>query len=112
MLEDITSKIMRNCSRMTALIKDLLTLADIENIPSSRLTECNLNELVNKCCSMLLELFPDTQVTIDKPAEGDVYLVADADLLDLAILYANLCARLPGPGGEAAARANALAILA
>jgi two-component system, OmpR family, phosphate regulon sensor histidine kinase PhoR len=82
---DITSKIMRNCKRMTTLIKDLLTLADIENIPTSRLTECNLEELTKRCCGMLWEVYPDTILQINKSEERDVCLVADADLLELAI---------------------------
>ena len=83
--QDVTAKIVRNCRRMAALIKDLLTLADIENIPSSRLSECDLYELVQKCRSMLLEIFPDAIVTIHKSDE-EVSLIADADLLDLAIM--------------------------
>jgi len=83
--EKVTEKILRNCNRMTSLIKDLLTLADIENIPSSRLSECHLENLVENCISMVLEVFPDAQITIDKRKE-DVKLVADEDLLDLAIM--------------------------
>lgn len=86
MQEEITSKIVRNCRRMAALIKDLLTLADIENIPSSRLSECNLYELTQKCCIMLYELFPDAIITINKPENEEIYLVVDADLLDLALM--------------------------
>jgi len=83
--EKITEKIMRNCKRMTSLIKDLLTLADIENIPSSRLSECNLQELAERCVSMVLEIFPDADIKIDKLKER-VRLVADEDLLELAIM--------------------------
>lgn len=82
---EITNKIVRNCNRMTALIKDLLTLADIENIPSSRLSECDLYDLVERCTSMLLEVFPDAQVSIDK-LQNEVVLVADMDLLELALM--------------------------
>lgn len=85
-LEEVTSKIVRNCQRMAALIKDLLTLADIENIPSSRLTECDLEEVVQKCCSMLQEVHPDAIVHIDKSKDEKIQLIADADLLDLAIM--------------------------
>lgn len=84
--EEITSKIMRNCQRMTALIKDLLTLADIENIPTSRLMECDVHDLIQRCCHMLLEVFPDTEIKIDKPSDHDILLVADADLLELALM--------------------------
>ena len=61
---EVTNKIVRSCNRMTALIKDLLTLADIENIPSSRLSHCSLTELSEQCRTMLLEAFPDAIVTI------------------------------------------------
>jgi two-component system, OmpR family, phosphate regulon sensor histidine kinase PhoR len=82
---EVTNKIVRNCNRMAALIKDLLTLADIENIPSSRLSPCNLYDLTERCCSMLLEVFPDTQISIDKRKQ-EVQLIADMDLLELAIM--------------------------
>ncbi len=83
--EKVTEKIMRNCSRMTALIKDLLTLADIENIPSSRLSECHLENVVNRCKSMVLELFPEAVIEVKKQKE-EAKLVADEDLLELAIM--------------------------
>ena len=85
MLELMTSKIMRSCTRMTSLIKDLLTLADIENIPSSRLTECNLLFLIERCTAMLLEAFPDTKIVIDRKQE-EIVLIIDEDLLELAIM--------------------------
>lgn len=83
--QEVTSKIVRNCNRMAALIKDLLTLADIENIPSSRLTVCDLQQLSEHCASMLAEVFPDAQVIIDKKKE-EVSLIADSDLLELALM--------------------------
>lgn len=82
---EVTNKIVRNCNRMAAVIKDLLTLADIDNIPSSRLSSCDLNDLSERCCSMLLEVFPDVQISIDKRKE-EVILVADMDLLELALM--------------------------
>lgn len=85
MLELMTAKIMRSCTRMTSLIKDLLTLADIENIPSSRLSQCDIYALVERCGSMLMEAFPDTQLKIEK-AQESISLIADSDLLELAIM--------------------------
>ena len=81
---EVTAKIVRNCTRMAALIKDLLTLADIENIPSSRLSLFDVSDLVEQCLIMLYEVFPDAQVKIDKP-DTDVILYADMDLLELAL---------------------------
>ncbi len=84
--EEITSKIVRSCNRMTTLIKDLLTLADIENIPSSRLSECNLHDVSEHYAYMVREAYPDAQIFIEKRQENDVVLIADADLLELAIV--------------------------
>lgn len=80
---EVTNKIVRNCNRMAALIKDLLTLADIENIPSSRLSNCNLADLADRCRTMLLEVFPDTHCSIIERKQ-EVHLIADMDLLELA----------------------------
>lgn len=85
MQREVTNKIVRNCNRMAALIKDLLTLADIENIPSSRLSNCNLFDLTERCRSMLHEAFPDALVTIVE-RKSDVHFIADIDLLELAIM--------------------------
>lgn len=85
MQREVTAKIVRNCNRMAALIKDLLTLADIENIPSSRLSLFDLSEITEHCTSMLAEVFPDAQLTVDKRKE-EVLLFADMDLLELAIM--------------------------
>lgn len=82
---EVTNKIVRNCNRMAALIKDLLTLADIENIPSSRLSTCNLADLSRRCLSMLLEIFPDAQATL-KEKKKNIHFIADMDLLELAIM--------------------------
>ncbi|MBA3722011.1 MAG: PAS domain-containing protein [Parachlamydiaceae bacterium] len=84
--EEATKKIVRNCQRMANLIKNLLTLADIENIPSSRLIECDVNALVQQCSSTLLEVFPEVQISIEKPEDRDVTLIADTSLLELAIM--------------------------
>ncbi|WP_042279576.1 sensor histidine kinase [Candidatus Protochlamydia sp. R18] len=82
---EITTKIVRNCKRMTALIKDLLTLADIENIPSSRLSLCDLFDLTTRCQSMLHEIFPDAEVNIETSSD-DIKLIVDEDLFELAIM--------------------------
>lgn len=83
--KEVTNKIVRNCNRMAALIKDLLTLADIENIPSSRLSNCNIADLADRCRTMLFEVFPDAIVSIVE-RKNDVQIVADIDLLELALM--------------------------
>jgi PAS domain S-box-containing protein len=85
-LIEITDKIVRNCQRMTTLIKDLLALADIENLPRSRLTECDLVDIAHECKSMVLEVFPTANIEIIKPEEVDIHILADPDLMELAIM--------------------------
>lgn len=83
---EATNKIVRNCQRMTLLIKDLLTLADIENIPHSRLIECDLSELIENCASILLDAFPDTVLTVEKKSDEPFLILADPHLMDMAIM--------------------------
>lgn len=84
--ESITKKIVRNCKRMTVLIKDLLALTDIENLSYSRLIECDLDAMVQNCCQTLLDIYPDTMLTIHKLAEGDLHFTADPSLMEMAIM--------------------------
>ncbi|HSX04505.1 MAG TPA: ATP-binding protein [Rhabdochlamydiaceae bacterium] len=85
MLTDITAKILRNCERMETLVKNLLTLADLENIPESRFKECDLALIVEACKHVLLSLNPETKIKISKSDE-ELRLYADPDILELAIL--------------------------
>lgn len=84
--QEITNKIVRNCMRMTTLIKDLLALADIENLPRSRLTECDPIDIAEQCRSMVLDVYPSANIEILNPDNADVHLLADPDLMQLAIM--------------------------
>lgn len=83
---DITRKIVNNTKRMTTLIKDLLTLSDIENLPNSRLIETDLNEIVQECCDNLHEIFPEAKIHIHRPADTQFLLIADPSLIELALM--------------------------
>lgn len=85
MRELMTTKIVRNCVRMTSLIQDLLTLSDVENIPSFRLKLCDLCALVEHCGVLLKEIFPETQLSIERNHEK-IALIIDPELLELAIM--------------------------
>lgn len=84
--EEITSKIVKNCNRMTTLIKDLLTLSDVENIPLSRLTDCDLTEIIDNCCNTLVNVHPDAQIKINNPQNIDAHIYADPSLMELAFM--------------------------
>jgi two-component system, OmpR family, phosphate regulon sensor histidine kinase PhoR len=98
---EVTSKIVKSCIRMTTLIKDLLTLSDIDNIPLSRFHLCDLYELCQECVMMLHEAHPSAEVLIHQIKEG-ISFYADRDLLQLAIMnlienaakYSNLPAQI------------------
>lgn len=83
---EVTNKIVKNCKRMTTLIKDLLTLSDIENIPESRLIECDLYELIENCCSLLRDIFPDVQILLKKINDVDMLITADRNLIEMAMI--------------------------
>jgi two-component system phosphate regulon sensor histidine kinase PhoR len=85
MLADITEKIVRNCQRMDNLVKNLLTLADIENLPETRFKPFDLVPLVENCRHMLRAVYPDAEVSIEKSTQ-EIWAAGDVDLLELAII--------------------------
>lgn len=85
MLRDITEKIVRNCQRMDTLVKNLLTLADIENVPENRFQECDIGSLIENCRHMLLSVYSEAKIEIHKEKE-EMFAPADPDLLELAIM--------------------------
>jgi len=90
--EEITGKIMSNCQRMSTLISDLLTLSDVENIPLSRLSECNLPDIVQMCCDTVQEIYPEAQINIrgcsklNDSFEEEFMIQADPSLMELAFI--------------------------
>lgn len=85
MLAEITEKIVRNCERMENLVKNLLTLADIENLPKTRFRISDLISIAENCRHILLSFYPEAQVEIVKN-KPSIEISADPDLLELAIM--------------------------
>jgi len=83
---EVTRKIVRNCQRMTSLIKDLLTLSDVENIPLSRLIECDLYEIIKTCSNTLHDIYPEAKIIIHKAPNEQMELIADPSLMELAMM--------------------------
>jgi len=84
-MTEMTKKIIRNSQRMNNIIKDLLILSDVENIPLSRLEECDLYEICTNAKQTLLSLYPDAEVLIDLKVDKEPLLIGDPYLLELAI---------------------------
>jgi two-component system phosphate regulon sensor histidine kinase PhoR len=85
MLSEITEKIVRNCHRMDTLVKNLLTLSDIEYVPESRFYPCDVVSLAENCRHLLLTLSPTTRIDIEK-SHDQIIIDADPDLLELAFM--------------------------
>ncbi len=85
MVVDITEKIVRNCQRMDTLVKNLLTLADLENLPDSGFQECDLVALSETGRQVVLAVYQDACIGIEKDSET-LLVSADPDILELAII--------------------------
>lgn len=85
MLEDITEKIVRNCERMDTLVKNLLTLADLEHLPETRFRQCDLVTLVENCRHLVESVYKDALIAIEKNQE-EINVEADPDILELAVM--------------------------
>lgn len=84
MVRNITKKIVRTSERLDKLIKSLLTLADIEHLSEKRFVTVDLASLAENCKHMLLTAHPEVQFTLK--TAPNIYVQADADLLDLALM--------------------------
>lgn len=85
MLNEFMGKIVRNCERMDNLVKNLLTLADLDYLPKARLQECDLVGLIDSCIYTLLSVYPN--IHAESLQNKEVILVnGDPDLLELAIM--------------------------
>jgi len=82
--EEVTGKIVNNCERMNNLIKDLLILTDVENLPESRLHECQVSNLLLKSCATVEAVYPDAKIHTINFQNVDSTLFADPHLLELA----------------------------
>lgn len=84
MFHDIIEKIVRNCQRMDSLVKNLLTLADIDNIPLSNYKEHDIGSLLENCKQVVLSVYHDASIEIIKKQE--VVASVDPNILELAII--------------------------
>jgi two-component system phosphate regulon sensor histidine kinase PhoR len=85
MVVEITEKIVRNCQRMDTLVKNLLTLADLENLPDTRFQECDLVALAETCRQVVISVYEKAHIHIEKSHEA-IIVAADPDILELAII--------------------------
>jgi two-component system, OmpR family, phosphate regulon sensor histidine kinase PhoR len=85
MLAEITEKIVRNCHRMDTLVKNLLTLSDIENVPETKFHQCDIVALADNCKYLVLTLAPQAEVVIEKSSDC-IMADVDPDLIELCLM--------------------------
>ena len=84
MLQEIIEKVMRNCTRMENLIKNLLILADLDYLPKSQKRECDLGSIIDSCSHTIKSVHEDVDIELYQNKEK-VTIDGDPDLLELAI---------------------------
>ncbi len=84
--EDMTDRILSNCHRMEALVQNLLTLTDIENLPQSQLKECNLADCVQDCVLSIQALNKDAEINLKILSSSELKVMADPDLLHRSLM--------------------------
>lgn len=84
--EGVAAKIVENCTRMDALVKNLLRLADIENLPQSQLKPCDILHCLEDCASIVPSLSKEAQVQVVDHIQEKALVSADPDLLNRAFM--------------------------
>lgn len=85
----ILEKIVSNCWKMTSIIKNLLTLADIENLPAFRVLPTNILSLINKTIETTLSIYTDADIQVHTIApENTLTIDIDEELMEVA--FSNL----------------------
>ena len=84
-LDGVIDKILKNCNRMSALVQNLLTLADLDNTHLLDTTEFDLVDLVDGCNQNLMQLHPEAHIELLHNAEK---IIVDGvpDLVELAFM--------------------------
>lgn len=82
---EVTGKIVRNCEKMTQLIRNLLALSDVENMPASRLTDCDLKVIAETCRNNLMQTHHKTNLRILGEHTDPFTITGDPHLLELAL---------------------------
>ena len=85
MHESILEKIIRNCERMENLVKNLLTIADLDNSTSPKMMEADLVSIIESSCNQILNLHPNTHIEQFHNQEV-VPIWGNPDLLELALI--------------------------
>lgn len=82
-IQEVTKKIVDSCHKMTSLIRNLLLLSDIEHLPSCRLVEVDLLQLITCVASTVKDAWPCLHLSIECEEET-IELWGARGLLEMA----------------------------
>ena len=85
MTKEISMKIMKTSKRLSSIINNLLTLANIENYSSSKFIKCDFLALIDDCLHIIETLHKKVKITFERP-KNEIFISADRGLMELAIL--------------------------
>jgi two-component system, OmpR family, phosphate regulon sensor histidine kinase PhoR len=85
MKKEVSSKILKTCKRLTNIVQNLLTLAEVDNIAKSHFVDCNVSILIHNAVHMLKLYHENVDVKIDDQIK-ELYILAQPPLLELALL--------------------------
>lgn len=84
-LEEIAGRIHRNCQRMNVLVKDLLILADVEDLPLHQFEQIDLEKLVQKVAANITEYSQNHHLTIVNRSHKKILFEGASDLIEMAL---------------------------
>ena len=85
LIQEITEKIFKTCMRLDALVKSLLTLADIENISASQFHFVDLTLVAENCKQLIQIAHPKANIGVQRKVP-QAMILADANLLEMAVM--------------------------
>jgi len=84
-VQEVTARIVDNCRRMTSIIKNLLTLADIENLPSFRVSSHNVIEILQGCVATIRSIWTDAEIVLHFDSQEAFDVEVDGSLIEMAV---------------------------
>lgn len=84
-IQEIAVKMLRHCKRMEKVVRNAPLLADSSPLPRSRLQDCDLKEIVERCFEGVRSQYPDSDLSLQIQSGPMTSLYADPELLEQAL---------------------------
>ncbi len=84
MLKEISHKIIRTSRRLSRIIKNLLTLEEVENLSAHNFTSCCVTGIIENCKDLLLSAHNNLNINVHVKKQ-ELCIFAEGGLIELAI---------------------------